>query len=201
MLDQNELKKNYRRYDDNQIRRIAKNDAKALRDEAVPILIQEIKKRNLGEHLIRWINAERRKLTKSEMDSLKRKVKGSTCESCHNYGQLKGYKFTSITGLLVTTNISSYELIICEKCGKKRRRNSAIWTAFFGWWSAMGFFSTPFELMDKITAFFQEEKQSEEIIESFIRNNLRIITAGQDSQAIIQKTLKKFNNFNGKSEF
>lgn len=193
MLDINEIRKNYERFDDTQIRIIAKQDAKGLREDVIPILIEEIKKRNLGNHLIRRITVERRKLSKSEYESLKRKVKESICKNCKKNRRLKGYKFTTITGILIDENISEYELIICGECGRKLRRKSAIWTILFGWWSLGGLLSTPFILINKIKASIQEDKQSEQIIKSFIESNIGAITIGEDSKEVIQKLLIAFN--------
>lgn len=201
MLEASEIKKNYERFDNQRIKRIAKNDAKGLRVETVPILIEEIKKRNLGNHLIKWINAERRKLSKSELESLKRKVKESTCENCKQNRKLKGFEFSTMTGILIDEIVSDYRLIFCEKCGKKKRRNSAIWTSIFGWWSVRGIISMPFVLIDKIKASIQEEKQSEEIIESFITENIGTITIGNDSKEVIQKLLKEFNKIEDYGEY
>jgi hypothetical protein len=201
VLESSEIKKNYERFDNQRIRRIAENDAKGLRNETVPILIEEIKKRNLGNHLIEWINAERRKLSKSELEDLKGKVKESTCENCKRNRNLKGYEFSTITGILIDEVVSDYRLIICEKCGKKKRRNSAIWTTIFGWWSVSGFVSMPFVLINKTKALIQEDNQSEEIIESFINSNIGTITIGNDSQEVIQKLLKEFNKIDDYGEF
>jgi len=193
LIEISEIKKNYKRFDNERIRRIAENDAKGLRDETVPILINEIKRRKLGNQLINWINAERRKLSKSELEELIRKVKESLCESCKRNRKLKGYEFSTTTGIIIDEIESHYKLIICENCGKKRRRNSAIWTTIFGWWSVRGFISMPFQIIDKLRAIIQEEKQSEEIIKSFIESNIGEITLENDSKEIIQKLLKEFN--------
>ncbi len=193
MFEISEIKRNYERFDNHRIKGIARNDARGLRDEVVPILINEIKKRNLGNHLIEWINAERRKLSKYELEELKQKVKGSICENCKQGRELKGFSFRTMTAILINEFVTDYRLIICEKCGKKKRRKSAIWTTIFGWWSVIGFISMPFVLIGKIKASMQEDKQSEQIIESFIEANIGTITIEKDSKEVIQKLLKEFN--------
>jgi len=54
VIEVNEIRKNYERFDDTQIRSIAEADVKGLREDAIPILIEEIKKRNLGNELIEF---------------------------------------------------------------------------------------------------------------------------------------------------
>ena len=71
MLEIEEIKKNYKQFDNSRIERIAENDSRGLRDEVVSVLIKEIEKRDLGTHLISWIKAERRKLTEKELHELK----------------------------------------------------------------------------------------------------------------------------------
>lgn len=192
MIDLNEIRKNYKNFDDTKIRRIAEYEAKDLREEVVPILIEEIKKRGLEDDLIEWVNAEARRLSESELETLKGKVKGSICENCEENRQLKGYEFTTTIGMFIATVTSHYKLIVCEGCGKKRRRASAFWTAILGWFSVRGFISMPFVLVEKIKAAIQEDKQSEQIIESFIKANIGTITIEDDSEEVIQELLKEF---------
>lgn len=71
MLEIEEIKKNYKQFDNSRIERIAENDSRGLRDEVVSVLIKEIEKRDLGTHLISWIKAERRKLIEKELHELK----------------------------------------------------------------------------------------------------------------------------------
>lgn len=59
----------------------------------------------------------------------------------------------------------------------------------------------PFVLADKIKASIQEDKQSEEIIESFINLNIGTITIGNDSKKVIQKLLREFNRIEEYDEF
>lgn len=194
MIETNDIRKNYERLDNHQIIKLAKNDSKGLRNEVVPILIEEIRKRNLGVELIEWINAERRQLTKYEFEELKRKVKQSQCTNCKRKQNLKGYEFRTQVGVLIDNFVSDYKLILCEKCGNKKRINSGLITAIFGWWSVAGFVSTPFVLINKIKASKKSYEQSEEIIESFIQSNIGIITLEKESQQVIQELLKEFND-------
>jgi len=162
MLSNDEIKKNYKSFDNEKIKRIASKDAKSLREDTLPILIDEIKKRNLGNQLIEWVKAERRKLSKNELDILKNKVKSSACTHCQKQANdLKGYQFTTITGILVDENITDYKVIICEKCGNKNQRNAALWTLFFGWWSVGGFFATLLSPIDFIKNKWNKKENSE----------------------------------------
>lgn len=194
MYEINELQKRYKQFEDEKIEWIAKYESRGLRNEVIPILIAEIEKRKLNLDLIKWIKAERRKLTTSELRDLKNKVKNLNCDVCgKRNGKLKGYEFTTITGILIDEFVSHYRLIVCEKCGKRKRRNSAIWTTIFGWLSIRGFISIPFVLIDKIKAGIREDKESEKIIEDFIHGNIGEITLGKDSQETIKKLLREFN--------
>ncbi|MEM1325267.1 MAG: hypothetical protein AAGI23_04895 [Bacteroidota bacterium] len=193
MFDVNELRAHYRRFDDDRIKRIAEYESKGLREEVVPILIEEIKKRELGKQLITWIKAERRQLSSQELKALKAKVKECICELCQQNRQLKGYRFRTLVGMIVGEVDYERILVVCEKCGKANRRNSAIRTSLFGWWSVRGLLTTPFILIDKLKAQIREEHQSDEIITTFIQENIGLITIGYDDKRVIQKLLKTFN--------
>lgn len=196
MLEVSEIKKNYKRYDDNRIVRIAKNESKGLRDDVIPILIEEIKRRKLGENLIEWINAERRILSKNELEELKAKIKACICTDCGEKSNLKGYKIKTIISYLFNASITDRTLIICEDCGSTRKFNSGFWTAIFGWWSIKGLFSTPFILYDKVKSSIFEDQQSEEIIESLIKNNTGAITISKGQKPTIQHLIIAFNRLN-----
>jgi len=193
MLDFNEIKKNYERFDDTKILRIAEKESKGLRDEVIPILLEEIEKRKLGVGLIHWIKAERRKLSTSELRALRAKVRNCLCENCKKNRKLKGYKFDTMIGLLIMRVVTNYQLIVCEECGKKKRTESTILTVFLGWLSVRGFISYPFFVADKIKSYYKEEQQSEQLIDEFINDHIGKITLGKDEQEVIQKLLKDYH--------
>lgn len=194
MLEIHEIRENYKKFDDSRIRRIARNDAKSLREETVPILFQEIQRRNIEESLIEWVNAERRKLSHYELSELKNKVKKCNCVECKEKGELMGFEFRTLIGALIIDLNTDYRIIVCKKCGINKRRKSLFYTSLFGWWSVQNIIATPFELIRKVKAVIYEERQSDLIIEKLIRDNIGEITLGKDSLEILQELIIRFNS-------
>lgn len=197
MIEIDEIQQNYERFDDVRIIHLAKNEVKGLREEVIPILIAEIEKRELNSDLIDWIRAGRRKLTKSDVEVLKHKIRKSICENCKINSELRGYEIYTITGILIDTLETNHRLIICEKCGKESQRKSTKWTLKFGWWSLKGLFWTPLYLITRLTNKNEGRKQSEKIIEDFLEANIVQITLKKDSKEVIQACLKRFNHVEG----
>ncbi len=193
MVDIDQIKERYIGYDDVKIIELAKTGAKALRSEVVPLLVDEIKRRNLGVEIIDWIHAERRVLTDSELDNLKRKIKNCVCQECMRNRNLKGYQLTTRTGLVVTSHMSSRKLIVCEYCGRRKRKNSTIQSVLLGWISLIGLISYPFLIMEKIKHFYKEEELSDRLIEDLINNNIGTITLGHDTTEVLTELLRKHN--------
>ncbi len=200
MIDLNDIKKNYAAFNDAKITHLAKKGSKGLRADVVPILIEEVKKRKLSDHLIQWINAERRTLSDSELQILKQKVKNSTCTICNQNTHLEGIKYTTIVSFLFGYTLTNHLKIVCSSCGTIEKQHSAITTLFLGWWSPSGFFNTLFALFDKVISVFRGLNKSNELIELYIMNNIGVITLENDSEEIIQQLLNKYNEIVNGSE-
>ncbi len=193
MIEINEIRKNYEAYETSKIVSLIKQSNK-LREDVIPILIHEIKKRNLGKHYIDRIKADRRILSESELIQLKHIVTTSTCSLCDKQKPLYGIKYTTIYSLFVDYSITSYHRIICERCGQNAKQKSLLITSLFGWWSIHGIFRTPFILLQKLKSKNQRLSQSDRIIEYFIKKNIGEITLNNESPAIINKLLKRYNS-------
>lgn len=188
-----EIRENYKRFETDRIKKIAKNDARSLKQDSVPVLIEEIKKRGLSNRLIDWVNAERRKLSAEELADLKRKTKKCKCQLCKKNADLRGFKFMASTGIVIDHSTYHYKLIVCTNCGRKKRKTALITTMVFGWWSLYGLVSTPIIIFSTIKAHFQEDIRSEEIIEDFIISNIGHITLGQETEELIEELIRKYN--------
>lgn len=193
MLDLNEIRENYKRYDDIKIRRVAKSESRGLREEVVEILIEELHHRGFENSLIEWIQAERRILSPSELQNLKAKVKNSVCTCCQRNRNLRGYHFVTKTGIVASTHTTEYKLILCKDCGDQKRMRSTIHSIALGWISPVSLISYPFLLAEKIKIHLKEDSLSEKIIERFITGNIGTITTNNESTEIFKKLLEAQN--------
>jgi len=77
-MDIEQIKKNYENFDDSKIEILAKNEAGSLEPEVIPILVNEIKKRNLDIDLIKGIESQTKELTEKEIQETKLKLESLT---------------------------------------------------------------------------------------------------------------------------
>ena len=97
MYSVEEIRENYKGISDSKIENIALNESKGLRKEILGILKEEIKKRNLGESLITWLDAEINTLTDFERLSLIRKIENLKCPNCgQRESKLIGQEFSDV---------------------------------------------------------------------------------------------------------
>ncbi|HRF40659.1 MAG TPA: hypothetical protein PK198_17825 [Saprospiraceae bacterium] len=173
MLTKEELEAVYKKFDDDKIVKLAMDESKSLREDAVPILEQEIIRRNLDDKLLEWIKWERNFFKGAELESIKAVIKNSQCTECGGKdSEIKGFNihYYSMFDSTFDANI-----IVCERCGKRARKKSYIKTATLGWISFYGIISVPLYFIGEIIASFSRENTSKEIIESFIFENTGLI--------------------------
>jgi hypothetical protein len=190
-----EIRNNYKNFDDSKIKELAQNP-KGLRKEIVPILNEEIKKRNLDINLIEWVNYETNTFEGIEKRNLIDKIRKSKCSLCLTNSKLSGYKFNTLISALIVIKNKTEIQIICSDCAKKKKIKSMTKTFFLGWWSKKGMFSTPLYLIIDLINIFRKEAESKEIIEEFISDNTgllrKILAKGND----LNEILATFNDSN-----
>jgi hypothetical protein len=169
-----EIRKNYRNFDDGKIKEIALNP-KGLRKEIIPILNEEIRNRNLDIQLIEWVNYETNKFEGLEKQNLLEKIAKLKCSLCLVNSNLHAYRFNTIISALVTITDKTENLIICDQCAKSKRLNTMLKTFFLGWWSKRGIIATPFTLISDLIKIFRKKSESKEILDEFIENNTGIL--------------------------
>ena len=190
-----EIKKNYKNFDDSKIKELALNP-KGLRKEIVPILNEEIKNRNLDIELIKWVNYETNTFEGIEKRNLIEKIRKSKCSLCSVNSDLSGYRFNTIISALIIIKNKTESQIICTDCAKSKRINSLTTTFFLGWWSKRGIISTPFTLISDLIKIFRKETESKEIFEEFIVNNTGVLRIILEKENNLNDILAKFNKPN-----
>lgn len=82
MLTKEELTEIYKDFNDQKIVNLAMNESKSLREDVIPILEYEIKRRNLDNKLLDWISLERNFFKGTELQDLKSVIRNSECSEC-----------------------------------------------------------------------------------------------------------------------
>lgn len=191
MLTQQELSEIYKNFDNEKIINLARYESKKLTDVAIPVLKNEISKRQLDKKLIDWVNLERNFFKGSELEILKAKIKYSKCSSCKiKKNNIKGFYIHNCS---LTHNPKEANLILCEECGKKFRNKNYLISATVGWISTKGFIKVPFYFLGELFDIPFRKKQSERIFKEFIFENTGLIRyLGTDK---IEEITEKHNDY------
>ncbi|NJO87675.1 MAG: hypothetical protein HC831_00950 [Chloroflexia bacterium] len=163
-----QIKRNYAGFEDFKIIHIAKNEARGLEPEVIPILIDEINKRGLDWDLIKGIEAQTKELSTNEIIELKNKIIHLPCPECGQKDKpLIGTLIRKVKSYVLLTSTQKAYLISCKSCAEKERKNAMITTALLGWRGIpMGLVKTPIALI----ASLRDKKRREEISEVILTN-------------------------------
>ncbi|MBS1571935.1 MAG: hypothetical protein JST62_06015 [Bacteroidetes bacterium] len=149
------------------------NESKSLREDAIPILENEIQKRNLDKNLLNWIKLERNFFKGAELQNLKILIRNSECSECgKKFNNIQGFNIHYIS--ILDTSFDS-NVIVCDSCGRKLRKKSYLKSATLGFISLYGILRVPFYFIGELIASFSRKKTSEKIIEEFIFQNTGLI--------------------------
>ena len=173
-MDIEQIKKNYENFDDSKIEILAKNEAGSLEPEVIPILVNEIKKRDLDIDLIKGIEAQTKELTEKEIQEIKQKIESLTCPECgQKESKLIGTLIRTVKSFIVFTSYKKTPIISCRICADKKRKDAMITTAFLGWWGIpWGLFRTPQAIIASLTDNKKREQISDEILTVFAIENI-----------------------------
>lgn len=188
-----EIRENYRKFDDWKIEELASNP-KGVRKDIVPILNEEIERRNLDIALIKWVNYETNTFEGLERKNLILKIRKSECSICNETSKLNGYQFNTIVSALIVETHQRELQIICDDCARSKRLKSMRTTFFFGWWSGDGLFSTPLTLVSDFIRIFRKEAEDKEIMDEFIYNNTGMLRVALEKGYDLNDIIASFNN-------
>ena len=104
-MDLNDIRENYKNFDDWKIEKIASEEAGSLRPEVLDILKTEIKRRNLNLNLIDSVNSQTKKLTASEFNKYCDILKNHPCPKCNSKTQkINATMVGQVVSILIITN-------------------------------------------------------------------------------------------------
>ncbi|WCO03556.1 hypothetical protein [Psychroserpens ponticola] len=195
MISIDEIRNNYKEYSDFEIEKIAINESKSLRKEVLKVLTEEIEKRKLDESLITWVKVENDTLSKSEQESLIRKIEKLPCPNCgERNNTIGGFEFKRVLSILIFYSSFIENRIMCFDCGKRKKRNSILIILLSGWWSIKGLLFTPFTLINEILSISSLDEKSSEILNSFLEKNTGLIRLHGDKSENLIGLIDLHNN-------
>ena len=191
-----DIRKNYRNFEDSKIEELANSQITKLRPEVIPLLIEEIRRRNLSENLIKGIDAQLKVLNPDELIEYCLLIQNQSCPVCNsNTQKLNGILLTEVVSYIFLTRTTKHLKIACSDCLQKFRNNSNSKTALLGWW---GF---PWGIIKTIQGLIQNSKMSRNItliepsiiLKTYVLENIGIIEPNRNDNIKLKQMLERAN--------
>lgn len=144
-----QLRKNYERFDDQKLIRLATEEASELRPEAVDLLKQIIKERGLSVDIVKAMDAQFQEVDDAKLSEYVELLRGLPCPVCKNvHKKLNATITASVISIIVVTNYEKVWKIACPDCLDQANTNAMVKSALLGWWGfPWGLIRTPQALL------------------------------------------------------
>ena len=104
-MDLNDIKENYKKFEDWKIEKIASEEAGSLRPEVLDILKTEIENRKLNLNLLDTIDAQTKEITESEFNDYYNVLRNHPCPKCESKTQkINATIVGRVVSMLILTN-------------------------------------------------------------------------------------------------
>jgi predicted nucleic-acid-binding Zn-ribbon protein len=134
-IDISFVQETYQRMTDDELIRIATQDAHGLTPEAMEVIKTEIKKRGLDESIYKGVEAQNKTYTIEEVDTYCNVVSRLSCPSCGNTTERLNATVTGeVMSFIFFTTYNKKVRVGCPHCLDKANNNALTKTALLGWW-------------------------------------------------------------------
>jgi predicted nucleic-acid-binding Zn-ribbon protein len=129
------IQERYERMSDDELIRIATQDAYGLTPEAMEVVKAEIRKRGLDENISKGAEAQNKEYTIEEVDAYCDIVSNLSCPSCGNTTERLNATMTGeVMSFVFFTTYNKKIKVGCPHCLDKANNNAMTKTALLGWW-------------------------------------------------------------------
>jgi len=188
-----ELRKNYERFDDNKLIRLASEEATRLRPEALELLKQIIKERGLSTDVLTGIEAQFKQPDEKSLRVYTDLLRKQSCPICDSTAQpLNATMVASVMSFIVFTHYKKELVIGCPDCLDKQNNNAMLKSALMGWWSLpWGLIRTPKSLMLNSKMKKQNHNyEANDLFKSFTLQRIGRIEANKNNPEQLQLIVK-----------
>ncbi len=170
-------KQMYRAASDNSLLRIANDSFSSLRPEIIPVLISELKKRNIGEVIINKYESHYDLLDEACVKEWMDKIRGSVCPDCNKKGLgLLCYNGRTTSSYLIKSVYLNRTFISCTYCRSEKLRSLNLDTFLLGWWSFFGFFTTIYSIVQNlINSILPSHKEQENMYRYVVYHHSQLV--------------------------
>jgi predicted nucleic-acid-binding Zn-ribbon protein len=129
------VQERYERMSDDELIRIATQDAYGLTPEAMEVVKAEIQKRGLDENISKGVEAQNKSYAIEEIDTYCDIVSNLSCPSCGNMTERLNATMTGeVMSFIFFTTYNKKIKVGCPHCLDKANSNALTKTALLGWW-------------------------------------------------------------------
>ena len=139
------VQERYQRMSDDELIRIATQDAYGLTPEAMEVVKAEIQKRGLDENIAKGVEAQNKNYTIEELDTYCDLIGELSCPSCGSTTERLNATMTGeVMSFVFFTTYNKKIKVACPPCLDKANNNALTKTAILGWWGfPWGIIRTP----------------------------------------------------------
>ncbi|MDB5013454.1 MAG: hypothetical protein JWQ25_1656 [Daejeonella sp.] len=188
-----QLRKNYERYDDGKIIRLATEEATSLRPEAIDLLKQIIKERGLHEQVLKGVEAQFEEMDDNKFVEYTELIRRLPCPVCKSTNEKLNATITSsVVSFLIMTTYKKELKIACPDCLDKQNNRAMIKSALLGWWGfPWGIIRTPQALLFN-NKMKRQNRVSEpnDLLNAFVYNRIGRLELNRNSQENLQDMIE-----------
>jgi hypothetical protein len=129
------VRETYQKMTDDELVRVATQDAAGLTLAAQEVVREEIEKRGLASGIIKGVEAQNKTYTIEEIDRYCEIVRDLECPVCGSTdSKLNGTLTSEVMSFIIITQYSKKLKIACPDCLDKANNDALTKTAVLGWW-------------------------------------------------------------------
>src|SRR5450432_1535588 len=125
----------YRKMTDEELVRVATQDAHGLTDEALQVVKEEVQRRKLDSNIVKGVEAQNRSYSIGDIDKLCGIIQKRDCPVCQNATENLNATMTGeVVSFIFMTQYKKKIKVACAGCLDKANNAALIKTAVLGWW-------------------------------------------------------------------
>lgn len=136
-------------------------DFKKIEETYLPLIIEELKKRNIEIEIFEIIKLSKSNFSEFEIQNILSICLNNICPDCNQFKELNLHKISIVE---YTSPSGVYKYFCCKSCYKKQTLNAMLKTASTGWLSWFGFIFVPYSLMYNIYQLVFYKHENKEVI-------------------------------------
>jgi len=187
-----QLRATYEKLSDDKIIQLATGEAAKLRPEALEILKEIIKERNLSEDIERGIDIQFKAIDEDTLAEYVELIRNQPCPVCNAaIEKLNASQIQTVYSFIVFTTYNKDFKIACPGCLTTANNNAMVKSALLGWWGL------PWGIIRTIQALLFNAKmkkqnrlpESSEVLKAFVYSNLGRIETNRNNPAELQSII------------